>query len=295
MLISSTGEITPRIFFLGNLVQQVFLIRGRENALIDAGMSIGGPLILSDLKQYLGDENRLHWNLLTHSHFDHAGSTPYLKRKIPGLKIAASPVAGQIFQNPRAVELIRSLNQDLERAAHLEEDVTFTGIEVDRILKDGDTLNLGEGAEIQVLATPGHTRCSISFYLPGDQAVFCAEAGGWPDSDGDIMPEFLASLPDYIHSLERLARLPVQYVGLAHGGMVAGDEARSYFPRSLESTRSFQNEITDLFRKGQETREVVQTLKERYYDSGKISQPYRAFMLNLEAMVKQVREILNAE
>jgi len=237
MLISSTGEITPRFFFLGNLVQQVFLIRGRENALIDAGMSIGGPIILSDLKQYLGDEKRLRWNLLTHSHFDHAGSTPYPQRKIPGLKIGASEVASQIFQNPRAVELIRSLNQDLERAAHLEEDVAFTGITVDRILRDGEILDLGLGTEIQVFATPGHTRCSLSFYLPGD-------------------------------------------------------EARSYFLRSLESTRAFQDEITDLFRKGQETREVVHTLKERYFENKKISQPYRAFMLNLEAKVKQVREHL---
>lgn len=295
MLISSTGEITPRFFFLGNLVQQVFLIRGRENALIDAGMSIGGPIILSDLKQYLGDENRLRWNLLTHSHFDHAGSTPYLQRKIPGLKIGASEVASQIFQNPRAVELIRSLNQDLERAAHLEEDVAFTGITVDRILRDGEILDLGLGTEIQVFATPGHTRCSLSFYLPGDQAVFCAEAGGVPDVDGNIMPEFLASFPDYVASLERLSRLQVKYVGLAHGGIIAGDEARSYFLRSLESTRAFQDEITDLFRKGQETREVVQTLKERYFENKKISQPYRAFMLNLEAKVKQVREILKLD
>ena len=295
MLISSTGEITPRIFFLGNLAQQVFLVRGRENALIDAGMSIGGPLILSDLRQSLGDEKHLHWNLLTHSHFDHAGSTPYLKRKIPGLKIGASAIAGQIFQNSRAVELIRSLNQDLEKAARIEEDVAFTGIEVDRILNDGDLLDLGEGAEIQVLATPGHTRCSISFYLPGDQAVFCAEAGGVPDSDGDIMPEFLASFDDYVGSLERLSRLPVKYVGLAHGGIIAGDEALSYFRRSLESTLAFKNEVTGLFRKGLEIRAVVQTLKEKYYDSGKVSQPYRAFMLNLEAKVKQVRELLNVD
>lgn len=295
MLISSTGEITPRLFFLGNLVQQVFLIRGRENALIDAGMSIGGPIILSDLKQSLGDEKRLHWNLLTHSHFDHAGSTPYLQRKIPGLKIGASEVASQILQNPRSVELVRSLNQDLERAARLEEDVAFTGITVDRILRDGEILDLGLGTEIQVLATPGHTRCSISFYLPGDQAVFCAEAGGLPDADGNIMPEFLASLPDYVASLERLSRLQVKFVGLAHGGIIAGDEARSYFLRSLESTRVFQDEITDLFRKGQETREVVQTLKERYYDSGKYNQPYRPFMLNLEAKVKQVRELLKVD
>src|SRR5215469_4538886 len=81
------------------------------------------------------------WILETHAHADHLSAAAFLKEKT-GAKIAigehikdVQKVFGPIF------------------GAH---DVTGDGAPFDRLLKDGDVLQVG-GMRIEVLHTPGHT------------------------------------------------------------------------------------------------------------------------------------------
>lgn len=47
---------------------------------------------------------------------------------------------------------------------------------VDRLLEDGDVIDLGCGLKLQVFHTPGHSRGSISLLLLGYQALFSGDA-----------------------------------------------------------------------------------------------------------------------
>jgi len=49
-------------------------------------------------------------------------------------------------------------------------------VKVDRFVGDGDTIHLDDGLDLTVLHTPGHSRGSISFYLPADGALFSGDA-----------------------------------------------------------------------------------------------------------------------
>lgn len=49
-------------------------------------------------------------------------------------------------------------------------------MEVDRLLEDGDVLDLGDGLGLEVLHTPGHSKGSISLVLHEDQALFSGDA-----------------------------------------------------------------------------------------------------------------------
>ena len=142
---------------------------GETPVLFDAGMTFMGPFYLQELKKYLGDANRLAYLFLTHSHFDHSGAAPFLKKNIPGLKVAASNLAAEIFRRPNAIQLIQSLSKGMEEAYQSQigdVDVTFRGLELDRTLEDGDEIELEDGTKIQVIATPGHTRDAVSYYIP---------------------------------------------------------------------------------------------------------------------------------
>ena len=132
MIKKSTGKISGELYALGSSALPAFLLMGKTPILFDAGMTFMGPLSLKELEKYLGQPERLAYNLLTHSHFDHCGSAPFLKRKIRGLKTGASRLAAGIFKRPNAIQLIRSLSSDMEKKFQSQignSDVSFPGLD----------------------------------------------------------------------------------------------------------------------------------------------------------------------
>ena len=295
MIIRKAGKIVEGLYALADIDLPAWLVTAETPALFDAGITFMGPSYLREIRRYLGDESRLQWVFITHAHFDHAGSVPYLRRHIPGLEVAASRLAADIFKKPNAVNLIRSLSLDYEeqhRTLFGNENVFFDGLEVDRILEDGETVDLGGRWSFRVISTPGHTRDGISFYFPGIKALICGEAAGVPDRNFRIHPEFLASYRDYVASLEKLAALDVEIIMLSHHYVLTGQEARGYLKASLESTFAFAERIRRyLAESGGDAESVVKRIfKEDHQDTGAIQQAERPYLINLAAKVKAVAE-----
>jgi glyoxylase-like metal-dependent hydrolase (beta-lactamase superfamily II) len=103
------------------------------------------------------------WVLETHVHADHLSAAPYIKLKT-GAKVA-------IGENIRLV-------QQIFRPIFNALDVSGSGAEFDVLVKDGDTLRIGNLA-CEVIATPGHTPACVSFRI-GD-AVFVGDTLFMPD------------------------------------------------------------------------------------------------------------------
>jgi glyoxylase-like metal-dependent hydrolase (beta-lactamase superfamily II) len=295
MIRESIGKISDRLYAIGNPGLPAFLLLGKKPVLFEAGMTFMGPAYLKELNAHLGDAGYLRYLLLTHSHYDHCGAAPFLRRKIPNLQIGASPLAAEIFQRPNAVRLIRSLSQDLEeRSKPLigDEDISFPGLEVDLLLVDGAELFLGDGDPVRIIATPGHTRDALSFYIPEWKTLIAGEAVGAFDRNFSIRPEFLSSYDDYRASLEKLAALDVQILLMAHSYVLTGEEARGYIARSIEATGRFKERIETLLdRLGGDQEGVVKRIfKEDYEEAQAILQDEEPFRINLRAKVKVVAE-----
>lgn len=291
MIQLSQGQIADDLYALGNPALPAFLLAAATPVLFDAGMTFMGPGYLKDLRKYLGDPSRLQYLLLTHSHYDHCGGAPYLKRRISGLKAGASRTAAEVLKRPNAVQLIQSLSRESEEKFKSQtggEDVSFGGLEIDLFLADGDELDLGRGAKVRVLATPGHTRDALSFYLPGRKILVSGEAAGAYGKFFQIRAEFLSSYADYMASLEKMAALEIDTLLLGHGYFVTGEEARGFMAKSIESTLQFKQRIEeDLARLGGDEEKVVQKIhREDYIESQIILQDERPYLINLRAMVK---------
>jgi glyoxylase-like metal-dependent hydrolase (beta-lactamase superfamily II) len=295
MIKESNGKISDRLYAIGNPGLPAFLLLGKKPALFEAGMTFMGPAYLKELNAYLGDVGHLCYLLLTHSHYDHCGAAPFLKRKIPGLQIGASRLAAEIFKRPNAVRLIRNLSQDPEeRSKPLigDEDVSFHSLEVDLPLTDGAEMLVGDGDRVRIIATPGHTRDALSFYIPGWKTLIAGEAVGAFDRNFSIRPEFLSSYDDYLASLEKLAALDIQILVMAHSYMLTGEEARGYMARSIEATGRFKKRIETLLDRwgGDQEGVVMRIFKEDYEDAQAILQDEEPFRINLRAKVKVVAE-----
>jgi glyoxylase-like metal-dependent hydrolase (beta-lactamase superfamily II) len=295
MIKESAGKISDKLYAIGNPALPAFLIPGKVPALFDAGMTFMGPYYLKELKSYMEDPGRLQYLLLTHSHYDHCGSAPFLKKKIPGLNIGGSRLAAEVWKRPNAIRLIQSLSGDHEERFKWligDEDVSFHTLEIDLILEDGSELILGDGIRVRVIATPGHTRDAVSFYLPEWEVLIAGEAVGVYDRNFEIRPEFLSSYEDYIASLEKLAPLDINLLLMAHSYVLTEDDARRYVPKSIEATKRCKKKIEDLLDSlgGDQEAVVKKIFEEEYVDSNTAQQEQRPYLLNLQSKVKAVAE-----
>jgi len=291
----SAGKISDKLYAIGNSGLPAFLLLGKIPALFDAGMTFMGPAYLKELKTYLGDASQLRYLLLTHSHFDHCGAAPFLKRRIPDLRIAANRLTAEVFKRPNALQLIRSLNRELAdqfRSLMGKEDVSFDSLEIDLLLEEGSEMTLGDGRRVQVIATPGHTRDAVCFYIPELKGLIAGEAAGCYDRNFTIQPEFLASYDDYMASLEKLASLDIDLFVMAHSYMLTGEDARGYIGKSIEATKRFKKRIEDLLAiLGGDPESVVKKIfQEDYLEAQAILQDERSYLINLQAKVKAIAE-----
>ncbi len=131
------------------------------------------------------------WLLETHVHADHLSAAPYLKQQLGGtLAIGAE---------------ITAVQKVFSKLFNVEPQFATDGSQFDRLLKDGETLQVG-GLTVQVMHTPGHTPACLS-YVIGD-AVFVGDTLFMPDY-GTARCDFPGGDAHTLyHSIQRLFTLP---------------------------------------------------------------------------------------
>jgi glyoxylase-like metal-dependent hydrolase (beta-lactamase superfamily II) len=134
----------------------------------------------------------IEWVLETHIHADHLSGAPLIKART-GARIA-------IGEHVREV-------QNIFRPIFGAEDVKAEGGDFDRLLKDGERLEVG-GLVIEVMHTPGHTPACVS-YRVGD-AVFVGDTLFMPDY-GTARTDFPGGCARQLYrSIQKLLSLPAE-------------------------------------------------------------------------------------
>ena len=146
-------KIADNLYYVGTTGISSYLITTRAgHILIDGAMPTSAKLIEASITKLGFKVADVKVLLNTHAHFDHTGGLAELKRDT-GAKMAAS--AGD--------------KAALETGTYTgSEEVTafnFAPVNVDRVLKDGDTVRLG-GAVLTANVTPGHTAGCTTWTFP---------------------------------------------------------------------------------------------------------------------------------
>ena len=298
MKLRANGDFGEWITVAGNHFYPGYIIKGRKKRLmIDAGINLMGPAYIASLEKIFGDANALDYVFATHSHFDHLGAIPYLKRKLPSLQAGAAGRVATLMKKQSVLDLMTTLSE-LQRFFFQDtvgnEDVHIEPVDFEIHLKEGDRLDLG-GVTCEVYDVPGHTGDSLAFFIPEIRALFAGEAYGIPegDKDGEVQVEFLSSYEDYVASLEKMIRLQPKLIGMAHLWVFTDDDATGFLRRSLEATPRYRQLIeTYLDAANGDIDVAVQSMVKKEYDEkGTIAQPREAYIENLNAQVRRVASL----
>jgi metallo-beta-lactamase class B len=145
-------KVVGPIYFVGTRGLGVWLITTSEgNILLNSGMPGSGPMIEASIRKlgFKPEDTKL--MLTCHAHIDHVGGHAYLKN-ISG---------AQVVMMDKEVELLQSGGKTDFNYGSVSE-FAFVPVEVDRVVRDGETVRLGE-VTLKAILTPGHTRGSTSW------------------------------------------------------------------------------------------------------------------------------------
>jgi glyoxylase-like metal-dependent hydrolase (beta-lactamase superfamily II) len=270
MRVRNAGKITDHLWYLGREESGVYCLEGADGAiLINGGLTFILPDVLKQMQSFGIDAGKIKKFLILHSHFDHTGIVPYIKRTWPTIEILASAPAWKIFAMPKAIEIMNAYSrmsaqlagdEDALKAFDIDwrDDITGTPV------GEGDIIDL-DGITLQIFATPGHTNCSISAYEPAIKALFPSDGGGIPF--GDIcFPSMNTNTIQYLESLEKIKPLPVSYYCADHYGYITGDEAGAFIGLTLTEGRRWKAELENCFRKhGGDLDAAARTITDDFY------------------------------
>ena len=251
-MIVEPGKVTEKITLLGAPESCFYhLDGGREAVLIGGGMAYLAPRILPQIEAFAVDVKKITKLIVLHTHFDHCGLVPYLKKLWPWIEVAASEKGRSRLSDPRVTQTIAASNQMAIARAGLDEEATrlgfeFTGIEVQQALREGDRLVCGDVA-IDILEVPGHSSCSIAAYVPEEKALFVSDAAGVHYKDF-VFAAGNSNYDLYQKSLHRMAAYPVETVLLEHYGAAVGEEARTLLAKAIEAAESTRASIEKTYR-----------------------------------------------
>jgi len=200
----------------------VYVVDGERPALVDTGIGTN----YGHLRAALDDLGVVPEVVVpTHVHLDHAGGTGFLAADFPDAEVVCHAVGAPHLADPGR------LWEGTERAvgAQIRHYVEPEPVPADRIreVTDGDVVDLGD-RELRVHHAPGHAPHHCVFELPGDDAVFTADAAGiWSPPLRSVEPTTPPPNFDYEQSLadlDTLASLDPEVLLYGHYGPVEGTE-----------------------------------------------------------------------
>ena len=260
---------------------------GKTAMLYDSGYAFTGYGVADNIRRVLGDRP-LDFIFLSHSHYDHALGSVYVKRRYPTAQIAAGAYAAGIFAKPTARAVMRDLDRKCA-ALHgiIDYEDHIDDIHTDFALNDGERV---PGTDFRVVSLPGHTRCSVGYYDGKSGLLLSSETLGVYYGDGVYMPAFLVGYQMTLDSFDRAKTLDIAAMLLPHYGLIDRAAAAEFLVRSEQSTHETADYIRQRIDAGADDAEILAQYEARFYtDAVRETYPPDAFRLNTSIMIGVVR------
>jgi metallo-beta-lactamase class B len=198
-------RIAGNLYYVGASDIASYLVATPEgHVLLDGGFVETVPLIRESVKKLGFKIEDVKILLNTHAHYDHAAGLAELKA-LTGAKLHASEAD--------APALARGGKDD----PLFGNQFLFPPVQVDRLVKDGDTVSLG-GSTLTARLTPGHTPGCTTWTMKVDglNAVVVCSTSVLPMMKLGAEPSYPGIADDYARTFRTLRALPCDLFLAAH-------------------------------------------------------------------------------
>jgi metallo-beta-lactamase class B len=215
-------KIAANLYYVGTADLACFLIATPQgHILINSGLAESTPLIRKSVADLGFRFEDIRLILITQAHFDHAAALSEI-RKLTGAKVAATTPDAPLLEDGGTTDYLFGARY------------RFAPVKVDRILKDGEAIELG-GTELKVHVTPGHTKGSATYTLDAVESgrtyhVVIANMGSInPGTKLVDNPKYPQIASDYAHGFEVQKSLPCDIWVASHASQYS--LAKKYKPQ----------------------------------------------------------------
>ncbi len=286
------GTLTQKFYLLGTPYYPAYLSLGEYGMIIEGGISATANLLVEQIKELNIQPERIKYITLTHTHPDHIGAIPYLKKRWPHLQVIGGAVAAKLLKRDEAVKeflsVDSSINENLLIRGEISEwppvlqDYAFY---VDRIINEGEEIDLGGGIVWTAYETPGHSPCHVSYFNQSEGIVVIGDATGLYDPMRDIFwPNYFNSLESYCSSMRKLACLPARFGVLSHN-YILGDY-KHHVEKAMRSTEAFHNKMLEKVKNGDTFENVALETAKWVYTFTNL-QPFQVIHTLCKVMLKR--------
>ena len=292
-------ELTESLTMLGTNEYPLYLVKGGEQgAIFEGGVGAMGAVLQQQLAALSVPPDFVRQIIVTHGHPDHVMAVPAMQRMFPGVTVCASQLAARTMNAEKAVSFFARVDEIITesllkagsiRAEHKPDPLDEMRISVDCFHAEGDVLIIGD-VEFNVLFTPGHSDCSLSFHNPADGTLIISDATGYFLPDDFWWPNYFSHYGEYLDSINRLATLDASVLCLSHNAAITGaEDIKAYFQGAIDATEAYHQRIIDEVNAGKPVREIAGRLGEEVYAKTQLM-PQEFFQKNCSLLVKQSME-----
>ncbi len=221
-----------------------YVIKAPKIALVDCGYASSYKSVLQGLSEVGVSPSEVSYVIPTHVHLDHAGAAGVLLKEMPNAKVVAQERSVKHLVDP--TKLVDSATQVFGEAI-MRLYGAPAPIAADRITAVGEeaTLELGGGASLTMMHTPGHAPHQISILIDRPGALLTA------DAVGIVYPGLATLIPttpppsldpaSLAGSVDRLAQTAPRTLLVPHFGQREDSEA--VFARTKEGVQAWVREV----------------------------------------------------
>lgn len=262
------------------------LIGESYTAMFDCGMAHCAGKTIQNAKNALQDR-QLDYLFITHTHYDHIGALPFFRKEWPGLCLVTSQAGANVLLKDTPRRVIRELSIVAANEQNVQFDASYSDdvFHADLIVKEGDIIPLG-GLSVETLETPGHTRDTLSFFIPELEMLIVSETTGVYLPDGTVYPPYLTSFNDTVNSIEKCRKIPCKYLSLPHKGLTDKKDVNDFFDKTLSACTDCKNFILEMNSKKIDQEALLDLFYKKYGNETLFSyQPKDAFFANARATI----------
>src|SRR5258708_8760406 len=236
--------IVGNVYYVGTYDLACYLIvTPKGNILINTGLVASASTIKENIEALgftLTDTKIL---LTTQAHFDHVAAMAFIKKRTDAKMMVDDGDAGVVMDGG-------SSDYELGKNGR-----TFEPVTVDRLLKNGDTITLGN-MRLVMLHHPGHTKgsCSFLFDVKDEHKTYKVLIANMPtivtDKKFSDIPSYPNIAKDYAYTLDAMKKLSFDIWLSSHASQFGlhkkhkpGD---AYNPEAFVDRKGYDKSVSDL-------------------------------------------------